>query len=337
MIKVGGATISLDRRESEANMDFISHAHTDHIYAAKKSDCVIASNETMELIKAAYGIEAKAARPEHKTGIDIKLFSSGHMMGAKQLVVTSQNGERIAYTGDFQMQKSRAAEKIEIPQADKLIIDSTYPYPKIKFEERGETEVSIQKWTKERAELGCVLFGAYAMGKAQELIAILNEVGITPAVTKKIAGICSVYNANGYKLDYIPMVRSFTEEYGDAGTFVGITEKPVIDEAEKLSSSARIKVFTGVATGFAKIFRFDTDVQFPLSDHADFVQSVDYITATGAKTVLTYGKGAEPFARSLRLAGFDAKPFDKSTSAEEFPTMRVICKNKDAGTVKPTR
>jgi len=82
MIKVNGATISLDRRESEADMDFISHAHTDHIYAAKKSECVIASTETIALMKAAYGIEAKALRQGHRTDVDTRLLNSGHMMGA---------------------------------------------------------------------------------------------------------------------------------------------------------------------------------------------------------------------------------------------------------------
>jgi len=232
------------------------------------------------------------------------------------------------------MQKSRVADKIEIPEVDKLIIDSTYPYPKIRFDERCEIETALQKWTLERAELGCVLFGAYAMGKAQELIAILNEVGVAPVVTKKIAEICSVYNANGYKLNYLPTARRYTEEYGETGAFVGITEKSVVDEAERLSSSARIKVFTGVATGFAKIFRFNTDVQFPLSDHADFIQSVDYINATGAKTVLTYGKGAEPFARSLCLAGFNAKPFGEGKQAQ---TIQLVCKTKEGNAAKPAR
>ena len=317
MIQVGDSAISLDRLERGANMDFISHAHTDHIYAARRSVCVIASEQTIDLMKSAYGINAKAAGREHTEKISARLFNAGHMMGAKQLAVTSPEGECIVYSGDFQMQKSRVAEAIEIPQADTLIIDSTYPNPKTRFDDRCETEVAIQKWTSAKLDRGIILFGAYAMGKAQELIAILNEAGIAPLVTKKIAAISETYRKNGYDLDYIPTDGDFTSQSYPSGTFVGITEKPLRETAATVSASKGIRVFTGVATGFAKSFRFDTDVQFPLSDHADFAQSLEYIIATGARKVFTYGKGAEAFAAHLSIAGFDAVPFGSNLGNSE--------------------
>jgi Cft2 family RNA processing exonuclease len=243
------------------------------------------------------------------------------MMGSRQLAVVSPEGERIVYTGDFQMQKSRVAEYIEIPQADTVIIDSTYPFPKVRFDDRCETETAIQKWTTAKLERGSVLFGAYAMGKSQELISILNEIGIAPLVSPKIANISATYSGNGYKLDYVPLGSGAEAFVGLGHSFVSITEKPLADTASRLASLIGAKVFTGVATGFAKSFRFDTDVQFALSDHADFVQSVDYINATGAKTVLTYGKGATAFAANLCIAGFNAKPFPSTGagSAADYP------------------
>ena len=55
-----------------------------------------------------------------------------------------------------------------------------------------------------------------------------------------------------------------------------------------------------------------TDVQFCLSDHADYAQSVEYIDACEPRLVYTYGKGASPaiMANSLDREGYNAHPFN---------------------------
>jgi Cft2 family RNA processing exonuclease len=63
-----------------------------------------------------------------------------------------------------------------------------------------------------------------------------------------------------------------------------------------------------VASGWAKIFKFDTDVQFNLSDHADFSQALEYINACAPKIVFTFGSNARLFAKNLVLRGYDARP-----------------------------
>jgi Cft2 family RNA processing exonuclease len=233
------------------------------------------------------------------------------MLGSKQLVLDSDDWGRVVYTGDFQMQRCRVAKPIVVKQCDTLIIDSTFPTPEFVFDERSEVECAIQKWAARKLDYGLIVFGAYAMGKAQELVAILNEVGITPVVSNKIARISEVYNASGIKLDYISAAERVSNDMRAVGSnFVLITEKPTSMVAASLSNRYNRRVFTGVATGFAKRFVFDTDVQFALSDHADFYQSLDYIKACGAKKVLTYGKTAEIFAESLKREKIDAHPFE---------------------------
>lgn len=311
MLHVGELAISLDRKEPGSNVDFVSHAHTDHIAAAKRSNSVLASSATVNLIKGAYGYDvggctylSSERRPK------FKLTDSGHILGSKQLVVDSEDtGERIVYTGDFQVQRCRVAKPIEVRECDRIIIDSTYPHPELRFDDRSEVEHAIQKWTKKKMDYGMVLFGAYALGKAEELIAILNEAGITPFVTSKIASVSEVYKKCGIKLDYIDGDQDEAREGIRHENFVGVTEKPLDLEAQSLSLFYGRKVYTAVATGFAKSYIFKTDVQFPLSDHADFSQSLDYINACGAKKVLTYGKQGPEFAENLRKAGVDAEPF----------------------------
>ncbi len=308
MLSSGGFRISLDRKEPGSDIDFVSHAHTDHLAAVKHSEWVLASSQTADLIAGSYGL-----KPRVPDGAPVppglKLLGAGHMLGSRQLYVDAcDSGESVVYTGDFQMQDSRVSEKIEIPSSDIAILDSTYPDPGVHFGDRSEVERDIQRWASAISRSGIVLFRAYAMGKSQELISILNEAGMAPVVSERIAAVCSVYKKHGAKLDYL---STGSEECDSElrGNFIGITESGADALPVALGVVHAKHVFTAVVTGFAKMFRFDTDMQFPLSDHADFSQSVDYINATGARKVFTYGNSAELFAANLRSSGIDARPF----------------------------
>ncbi|MCW6160301.1 MAG: MBL fold metallo-hydrolase [Candidatus Micrarchaeales archaeon] len=308
MIRSSGLALSLDRKEKGATVDFISHAHTDHIASAKSSKNVIASKETIELLEEFRGIRINRIQLPKS----VKLLDAGHILGSKQVAIEDENiGEKIIYTGDFQLQKSRACNSIEIEDADTVIVDSTYFDPDIKFEPREETESAIQFWTELKLMNGIVLFGTYSVGKAQELIAILNERGIVPLVSKKISAASEVYIKNGIRLDYASTTHK-RDDYEQliGGNFVGIIENNSMRSiGAGLNSRYGKRVFTAVATGMSTMMNFNTDVQFALSDHADFSQVIDYINATGAKHVFTYGQNAPLLAHSLEKAGYSALPY----------------------------
>ncbi len=315
MIYLDDYAISLDRRERGSDIDFISHAHSDHTSAARSSDNVIASRETAELLKAISNIDLKM-RKEVMAGT--RLLDSGHMLGAKQIRI-ERDGGVVTYTGDFLVQMPATCGKIEMLETDTLIIDSTYCSPDISFGNRAEIEESIKEWTSRKLDSGIVLFGVHAAGKAQEMIKILNGVGITPVVSRKVSAINRVYNSNGANLSYASAYDPMSDyESMLQGNFVGIVESHRLDDlAAMLSKVHGKRVYRAVATGFAKIFRFNTDVQFPLSDHADFSQSVYYIEAANPKKILTYGSNAEAFAANLAKRGYNAEPF-KSEVGERY-------------------
>jgi len=302
--------IALDTSDKNADLNFISHAHADHIRGAKKNANVIASDETHELIKVRNEIELNI-KPIPNS---FKLLDAGHILGSKQLFIESSLGYSLLYTGDYQLQESCVAKKIEAKEADILIIDSTYPYLNVKFDERSEVEDAIRKYTLMKLEKGIVLFGAYTLGKAQELIKILNSAGIIPVVDKKISKINKVYNSFGIGLEYASIYDD--EEVFNKivkHNFVGVVSlKDLRELAGKMSIAYNKRVFTGVATGFAKLFRFNTDVQFPLSDHADIYQAISYIDLVGAKIVYTYGSNQELMANNLKKLGYEAMPFSEA-------------------------
>ncbi|MGC9204917.1 MAG: hypothetical protein ACP5FN_01395 [Candidatus Micrarchaeia archaeon] len=307
-LNLGGRSIALDSSSRNANTFFVSHAHSDHTSGVHKGKEILASEETIELLKARKSIELKRQAPPN----GFELIDSGHILGSKQLYINSDDlGYSIVYTGDYQLQKTCVAQGIEIKHADIALIDSTYPYLKVRFDEREEVEEAIRVFANRKLEQGIVLFGAYSLGKAQEIIKILNKDNILPVVDKNISAINTVYKKFGIELEYASVYEDenlFKEV--TRGNFAGIVSMNNLNDLKiALAGMHNKRIFTAVATGFAKISKFNTDVQFPLSDHADIYQAAEYIERSGAKHVYAYGSGASEMVNNLNKMGYDAKVF----------------------------
>jgi putative mRNA 3-end processing factor len=306
MIQVGDARISLDRREAGVDFDFISHAHSDHVSAAKSSNSVISSDQTGQLVECAYGVRANRVNlPEN-----MALLEAGHMLGSKQLYIEDKRtGARVVYTGDFTVAPSKTVKPIEVVGCDHLIIDSTYYGPDFNFGDKQAAERSMVEWVKGRLEKGSIIFSSYKMGKAQELISIFNGSGITPIVSDKVASISRIYQHNGVELRY----GTVAENQENESNFVGITEnRNFAAFSSVLARLSGIPVYTAMASGFAKLWKMGTDMQFVISDHADFNQSKQYIEATGAKHIYTYGQSSKLFAENLSKEGYAAEPLPEA-------------------------
>jgi len=309
IIDFEGQKVSLDSNEKDATVRFVSHAHTDHTGGAGRGKQIISSPVTAEII----GLRMKKAVGIDYTDrfLNAELACAGHILGSRQIYLpNSASGRSVLYSGDFQVEGSLVAEPIEFRAADELIIDSTYPHPGISFDEKEDVMSAIQKYSTEKVKRGIVVFGAYSLGKSQEIIKILNEAGIVPAVSRKISDINRIYEKAGVALDYVSYSSNrdgFTKTM--RGNFVAVVEYGKLGVVrERISRRRASRVFTAVASGFAKSFRFNTDVQFALSDHADFGQAVRYIEACNPKAIYTYGRNSDIFASNLRRAGYNAMP-----------------------------
>ncbi len=298
--------VALDVRDKSADTSFVSHAHLDHTGGVNKKKEVLASNVTLELIEARQGITPKRSRIS-----GARLLSAGHILGSRQLYAGTDDGYSFVYSGDYQIMDSMVAERIEIANADVLIIDSTYPYKEVVFEDKNEVVTSIQHYIKAKLDKGIVLFGAYALGKAQELAKIVNEVGVVPVVSGRIGIINEIYRNNGVALDYVTVGEGELATAASSN-FVGIVDMHKLNSAaQMLAASTHKRVFTAVATGFARMFNMRTDVQFALSDHADFKQACEYIDQCSPKAIYTYGsrENQRLFAENLSGEGYNAHPF----------------------------
>ncbi|MGC8628757.1 MAG: hypothetical protein ACP5T4_00915 [Candidatus Micrarchaeia archaeon] len=292
--------VSLDSKD-DADFRFVSHAHSDHVSGIRKGDKILASSITAQLLSAKGKNIDTVENPK-----GAELLSAGHVLGSRQLFVENyEAGLDIVYTGDYQTAEPLIGERIEAKHADVVILDSTYPYENLAFEDKNEVVSAIQHYVASKINFGSVLFKAYSLGRSQELIKIMNEIGIVPTVSPEIARLSKVYVANGIRLYY----SAYKPGHELEGNFVGIfTNSEAEQVAKEMANNAR-RFFTAVATGWAKIFRFNTDVQFALSDHADFKQAIEYINMTSPKLIVTVGRNSALFAEKLKRFGYNARPY----------------------------
>src|SRR2546428_13488726 len=67
---------------------------------------------------------------------------------------------------------------------------------------------------------GPVALGGYEFGKSQELIALVNRLGVEVAVSDKIADLADLYGAYGIKLEYRRLSELAGNERNDPRVYV---------------------------------------------------------------------------------------------------------------------
>lgn len=162
---------------------FMTHA-TKAIYKLLLSDYVKVSKVSVEdMLFTEQDINNSMERIEvidfHQTlevnGIRFWCYTAGHVLGAAMFMVDIA-GVRVLYTGDYSREEDRHLRAAELPQfsPDICIIESTYGvqlHQPRHIREKRFTDV-IHSTV---AQGGRVLIPAFALGRAQELLLILEE------------------------------------------------------------------------------------------------------------------------------------------------------------------
>ncbi len=151
----------------------ISHAHADHAISGNHQ--VYATAATLALMELRYGKSAgkiKNAVAYHQKftikEVQLTMIPAGHILGSAQVLMEYQNVKYL-YTGDFKLQPDATCELLEWVEADVLITETTFANPEIKHPNQI---AEIQKLNNIASN---ILLGAYALGKSQRLIQLINQ------------------------------------------------------------------------------------------------------------------------------------------------------------------
>ncbi|MGI9455474.1 MAG: MBL fold metallo-hydrolase RNA specificity domain-containing protein, partial [Aeoliella sp.] len=280
-------------------------AHADHM---ARHEWAYATPATAALYRHRLGNQLRVrempfGQPLELGGVRITTYSAGHCFGSAMLL--ADDGEtRLLYTGDFKLTKSLTSEPAEFPRADILIMESTFGVPRYRMPPREQVIDELLSTINRAFATGQTpTIHAYALGKSQEVTAILHRAGLPVLQHPKIAEVSRVYEEQGVQLgDWAP----YAGQVLDGHVVVTLPRSAKGFRLAGLENALSIAV-TGWAVDPSTKYRQRVDVALPLSDHADFDELIETARRVEPREIYcTHGPGE--FVDHLRDAGFNAFP-----------------------------
>jgi DNA ligase 1 len=304
-IHLPGPSLWLDPHEAQS-VAVVSHAHMDHV---QRHDHVFTSVPTAAMMRLRGMSRCRFRtlpyrRPAEIGGARITLYPAGHILGSAQSLV-EWDGSRLLYSGDFKLRAGLSAEPTEVPEADVVIMETTFGRPRYRFPDTSEVMGEIREFCRGALEQGLtpVLF-CYSLGKGQEVLACLEGEKYPIYLHSSHWEMASLYRDFGVKL---PPFRKYQPGQSLDGVLLcasGCRKGRWFAELSRI----RTAYISGWALDSGARWRFGTDAAFPLSDHADYDDLLEYVRLTGADRVYTVHGFADEFARDLRKQGLWAEP-----------------------------
>ncbi|MEM2893262.1 MAG: MBL fold metallo-hydrolase [Candidatus Bathyarchaeia archaeon] len=253
-----------------------------------------------------YGTEVKFK------DVNFRFLNAGHIPGSAMVELEAE-GKRILYTGDFNTIKTRLVQEAKIPRRsyDAVIIESTYAttdHP----ERRTLEEEFIREVRSVLDNEGKVLIPAFAVGRSQEMMSILNAYGLgSKAVVDGMARLVNEALIN--HPDYLRDPKTFIKVVNEIREIRGWR-----DRREALKKNSIIVSPSGMLEGGNALFYME---HLALEEeNAIFLVSFQIPGSGGAKLLETGMftiKGRDEAVRA-RVKRFDFSSHAGKTQLEEF-------------------
>ncbi len=308
----------------------ITHGHADH--ARYGNDSVLATAETLGIMKARYGERAGASLQVasygeiHKVGdVMVTFFPAGHVLGSAQILM-EYDGARIVASGDYKRRADPTCLSFEPVSCDVFITEATFALP-VFVHPPAEGEIAkllaSLKTFPDRAHL----VGAYSLGKCQRVMKMLRLAGWERPIYLHgaMVSLVELYEELSVDLGEWKRVSEVKDKAELAGQVVMCPPSALNDRwSRRLPDPV-----TAMASGWMRIRQRarQRGAELPLivSDHADWVELLDTIEQVNAPEIwITHGREealmhaatAKGYrARALALIGYDEEGAE--TAVEE--------------------
>ena len=162
----------LDPKEPVLNA-VVSHAHADHAVSGNQNVyCTLATQRFMQLRYKQFAAVDFYLKTYHEVfhlnDVKISFYPAGHMLGSA-MILMEYKGVKYFYTGDYKLEPDETCEAIEFCKADVLITETTFADPEVAHPNAAE---EMQKLNAVKSN---IMLGAYALGKSQRMIKLLNQ------------------------------------------------------------------------------------------------------------------------------------------------------------------
>jgi putative mRNA 3-end processing factor len=304
----------------------ITHAHSDH--ARGGHGACLAQHDSAALLRTRLGdalpLQTLAYGERLRLGdVNLSLHPAGHVLGSAQVRI-EHRGQVWVASGDYFLAGDHPQEADARPtcapfepvRCDCFITECTFGLPVYRWRSRRELMAEVQAWWQANAAEGrtSLLLG-YSLGKAQRLLAGLDEAAGPIAVHGAVASINQAYQAAGVRLPATRALETLTKPELRSALVVAPPSVLGMGSAwakragrlqrrlrQRLDAAARPRRRQGVDRGFV------------LSDHADWPGLQRAIAATGCRAGDRHPRQEAVMVRWLREQGLDAASFGPSSA-----------------------
>ncbi|NJE41660.1 MBL fold metallo-hydrolase [Thermococcus sp. GR6] len=276
--------------DSSAKIAFQSHAHADHFVSGEVIFATKATKFLSHLRKGGFYREAEFRETFYLGEYKARLYPAGHMLGSAGIKLWLDTGT-VFYTGDTKWFKLRTAEKSHFPRADVLIIEATFGVPSFTFPSPREAEKKLVAFVEEALDRGKrpTLY-VNQMGKAQEVMKILDVHGYTVKASREMLKVARIYAKFGIEFRNI-------ERDGDI--VLRSYRSPRVENS--------LSPWELTVSGFGRL---------KLSNHADFWELMKIVERVKPERIFTVYGFAGEFARILRGLGYEAEALEPNSVLE---------------------
>ncbi len=290
----------------------VTHGHSDH--ARSGHGAVMATAETLGIMAVRYGDDFTKSQQTVSYGetvrindVDISFHPAGHVLGSAQILF-QWHGYRAVVSGDYKRLPDRTAGTFEPVRCNLFITEATFGLPVFRH---PPTEHEVAKLLdsvalfSERAHL----VGAYPLGKAQRLMALIRDAGydrpifVHGAVTR----LTEFYAAQGILLGDVRPVQ--LDDRKSLGGAIVICPPSALQDVWSRKFPDPVAAF---ASGWMRVRARakQKGIELPLvvSDHADWDDLGRTIHETGAEDVWVTHGAEEALVRWCEIEGIRARP-----------------------------
>ncbi len=294
----------------------ITHAHSDHARFGHRH--YLAHQDSIPILNQRLGkITIEGIGYNEQTtinGVKVSFHPAGHIIGSSQIRVEF-NGEVWCVSGDYKTDSDPVAEDYQPVRCNTFITECTFGLPIYNWPNEKAVVSEIEEWWKDNQSNGKIsLLSAYALGKAQRVLSILDHSIGNIYCHGAVATVNEIHKEMDLLKGNFPYLDPKVSKKALEGSLI-VAPPSAIGS----SWANKLKPYSvGIASGWMMLRgskrRQNVDRGFILSDHADWDGLNKAIKATEAERVICTHGYTDSFANWLQHNGYDA--YSESTFFE---------------------
>ncbi len=275
---------------------------------------MLATRQTLAIMSVRYGEEfcgtAQAVEPGESVTLGaakVSFHPAGHVLGSAQIRVAFPEFVMVV-SGDYKREADPTCNPFEVVPCDVFVTEATFGLPVFRHS-RTELEIAKLIASRDLFPERAHLVGAYALGKAQRVMALLREAGYDRPIYihGAMERLTAFYQGEGIALGEI--IRVNPKERGKLGGEIVICPPGALQDLWARKFPDPVVAF---ASGWMRVRARarQKGIELPLvvSDHADWEALLTTVAETGcSKLLVTHGE-ADALVHWARGQGIEAEP-----------------------------